>query len=105
MAKRMFIVTHPKLCLKVDGKMKRIPVGTKINMESKHADSLVKQGKLLVKGEKKPLDVGDELKQTKAELKKAQAELKKSEDELKKVEAENSNSDAEVNAKENNENK
>jgi len=58
MAKKLFVVAHPKLTLKVDGKMKRMVKDSEITMDEKHAQSLLKQGKLLVKGENKPVTVG-----------------------------------------------
>jgi hypothetical protein len=62
MAKKTFIVGHPNQYLKVDGKLARVKKGTEVTMEEKHAASLVKQGKLLVKGQNKAVDVGGETK-------------------------------------------
>ena len=53
---KTFTVTHPKLYMKVDGKMKHILPDTEIK---KHGESLRKQGKVLVKGENKSVNVGD----------------------------------------------
>jgi len=60
MAKKQFIVGHPNQYLKVDGKLARVKKGTEVTMEEKHAASLVKQGKLLVKGEGKKVNVGSD---------------------------------------------
>lgn len=59
MAKKMFIVGHPNLYLKVDGKLDRVKKDSEVSMEPKAAASLVKQGKLLVKGQAKAVDVGE----------------------------------------------
>ncbi len=60
MAKKTFIVAHPKLCLKVEGskKMARMEKGSEITLEEKDAKSLVKQGKILAVGVKKKVAVG-----------------------------------------------
>jgi len=60
MAKKTFIVGHPKQFLKVDGKLKHVVKGTEVTMDEKHAASLVKQGKLLVKGSGKKVDIETE---------------------------------------------
>jgi len=60
MAKKTFIVAHPKQFLKVDGKLAHVKKDSEIVMEEKHAASLVKQGKLLVKGAKPKVEVGSE---------------------------------------------
>lgn len=58
MAKKTFIVAHPKLTLKSDGRMTRMVKGSEIIMEEKHAASLVKQGKLFIRGQEKPVSIG-----------------------------------------------
>lgn len=60
MSKKTFVVTHPNLYMKVDGKLKRVSKDDEISMEERHAKSLVKQGKILAKGQTKKLDVGTE---------------------------------------------
>ena len=62
MAKKTFVVTHPNLYLKVDGKLKRIKPGSELSMDPKNAESLVKQKKILVKGQAKAVEVGDKEK-------------------------------------------
>ena len=62
MAKKTFIVAHPKHYMKVKGKMINIEKGTEVTMEEKDAKSLVKQGKLLAVGAKKKVAVGDKPK-------------------------------------------
>lgn len=62
MAKKTFIVGHPNQYLKVDGKLSRVKLGSEVVMEEKHAASLIKQGKLLVKGQAKAVEVGDKEK-------------------------------------------
>lgn len=76
MAKKIFIVTHPKLYMKVKGKTVLMPKDTELSMEPKDAKSLIKQGKILVKGEGKKVEVGTK-ELTKAEQKKLKAEAKK----------------------------
>lgn len=60
MAKKVFIVTHPKLSMKLEGskKMARIEQGSEITLEEKDAKSLVKQGKILALGARKKVKVG-----------------------------------------------
>jgi len=58
MAKKTFVVTHPKLSMKVDGKLKHVKPGTEFSMDEKNAASLLKQGKILVKGQGKKVEVG-----------------------------------------------
>jgi len=58
MAKKIFVVTHPKLYMKIDGKMESVAVGTEFPMDEKKASSLLKQGKILVKGQGKKVEVG-----------------------------------------------
>ena len=58
MAKRAFVVTHPKLYMKVEGKLAHVETGTEVSLDEKHAESLLKQGKVLVKGEGKKVEVG-----------------------------------------------
>jgi hypothetical protein len=62
MAKKTFVVTHPNLYLKVDGKLKRIKKDSELLMEPKNAASLVKQGKILAKGQSKAVEVGSKEK-------------------------------------------
>lgn len=57
MAKKTFVVTHPKLYLKVKGKLALIPKDSELSMEPKAAASLIKQGKILVKGEGKKVQI------------------------------------------------
>jgi hypothetical protein len=59
MAKKTFVVTHPKLYLKVDGKLKQIKPGTELSMDAKSAASLLKQGKILEKGQEKKVEIGE----------------------------------------------
>lgn len=59
MTKKTFVVTHPKLYMKVEGKLAHIENGTEVSLDEKHAASLLKQGKVLVKGQGKKVDVGD----------------------------------------------
>ena len=59
MAKKVFVVTHPKLYLKVDGKLAQIKPGTELTMEAKSAQSLLKQGKILEKGQGKKVEIGE----------------------------------------------
>lgn len=61
MAKKTFVVTHPKHYMKVKGKMIHIEKGTEITLEEKAAESLVKQGKILVTGSRKKVSVGDKV--------------------------------------------
>ena len=58
MAKKTFIVTHPKLYMKVGGKLAHIETGTEVEMEEKQAASLLKQGKVLVTGQGKKVELG-----------------------------------------------
>ena len=65
MAKKTFVVTHPKLYLKVEDekgnkKLALIAKGTEVTMDAKKAASLVKQGKILVKGSGKKVTIEDE---------------------------------------------
>lgn len=62
MANRSFVVTHPKLYMKVEGKLAHVEKGTEVSLEEKHAASLLKQGKVLVKGEGKKVEVGSSKK-------------------------------------------
>ncbi len=71
MAKKTFIVAHPKLMLSVNGKLEQMELGAPVSMEAKNAASLVKQGKLLAQGSKEAVDVGEK-KLTAAQLKKAE---------------------------------
>lgn len=59
MTKKTFVVTHPKLYLKVDGKLALIAKGTEVKMDAKSASSLVKQGKILEKGSGKKVTIDD----------------------------------------------
>tara|TARA_R110002051_G_scaffold324424_2_gene421619 strand:+ start:20517 stop:20699 length:183 start_codon:yes stop_codon:yes gene_type:complete len=59
MAKKTFIVTHPKLYMKVDGKLAHIETGTELSMEENSAKSLLTQGKILVKASGKKVNVED----------------------------------------------
>jgi len=65
MAKKTFIVAHPKHYMKVKGKMIHVEKGTEITLEEKDAKSLVKQEKILVSGSKKKLAVGDKVEASK----------------------------------------
>lgn len=72
MAKKTFVVTHPKLYLKVEDekgnkKLALIAKGTEVTMDAKKAESLVKQGKILVKGSGKKVTINDEDKKDKTE--------------------------------------
>lgn len=58
MTKKIFIVAHPKLMLSAKGKLVQMEKGAEVELDAKHAASLVKQGKLLTKGEAKALSVG-----------------------------------------------
>lgn len=58
MAKKTFIVTHPKLYMKVKGKLAHVETGTEVSLDEKYAESLLKQKKVLVKGQGKKVDVG-----------------------------------------------
>jgi len=60
MVKKTFIVTHPKLYMMVKGKLAHVEKGTELSMDEKHAQSLIDQGKVLVKGQGKKVDVGSE---------------------------------------------
>ena len=62
MAKKKFVVTHPKLYMKVDGRMAHIETGAEISLEEKEAKSLETQGKILAVGAKKTVKVGDNSK-------------------------------------------
>ncbi len=62
MSKKTFIVNHPNQYLSVKGKLVKMKKGAEINMEDRHAESLVKQGKLLVKGQEEAVDVGGKSK-------------------------------------------
>lgn len=64
MAKKTFIVGHPNQYLRVDGKLARVKQGTEVTMEEKHAASLVKRGRLLVKGQASAVEVGSKEKQS-----------------------------------------
>lgn len=57
MAKKTFVVTHPKLYMKVKGKLAHVEKGTEVSMEETDAKSLVHQGKILVKGEGKKVTI------------------------------------------------
>ncbi len=58
MAKKKFVVVHPKHYMRVDGKMAHIETGAEISMEEKDAKSLLKQGKILAVGASKKVNVG-----------------------------------------------
>jgi hypothetical protein len=62
MAKKKFIVTHPKLYMKVEGKLAHVETDTEIQLEEKEAKSLLIQGKILAVGTKKTVKVGDNQK-------------------------------------------
>ena len=59
MAKKTYVVSHPKLCLnvKLDGektaKLQKVPVGTEVSLEEAVAKNLVESGKLTAKSTKK----------------------------------------------------
>jgi len=78
MAKKTFIVAHPKLMLSSEGKLVQMEKGAEVEMEAKHAASLVKQGKLLTQGEAKALSVGKPSK--KADVQKASGDGKEKPD-------------------------
>jgi len=71
MAKKTFIVAHPKHYMKVKGKMTHIETGVEITMEEKDAKSLVKQGKILAVGVKKKVTVDGKAEADKAKADKA----------------------------------
>ena len=60
MAKKTFVVTHPKLYMKVKGKLSHVEIGTEVSMEEKHAKSLLDQDKILVKGQGKKVSIDDD---------------------------------------------
>lgn len=62
MAKKTFIVNHPKQYLRVNGKLQAVKLGSEVSMEEKHAESLCKQGKLLAKGKAKQFSAGPSAK-------------------------------------------
>lgn len=59
MAKKTYVVSHPKLCLKVkldgqkEAKLQKVPAGTEVSLEEAVAKNLVKNGKLTAKSTKK----------------------------------------------------
>lgn len=59
MAKKTFVVTHPKLYMSVDGKLKHVTKGTEVSIDEKQASSLLAQKKVLVKGQGKTVDIGE----------------------------------------------
>lgn len=69
MANKTFIITHPKLFLKVETevngkkvkKLTRMAKGAEVKMDAKSAASLVKQGKLLVKGSEKAVTIAEDI--------------------------------------------
>lgn len=67
MAKKTFVVTHPKLYMRVDGKMTQVENGTEVSMDAKSAASLLKQGKILAKGSGKKVNIEDEAPEEKAD--------------------------------------
>ena len=66
MANKKFVVTHPKLYMKdaKTGKMAHIEKGTEISIDAGHAKSLEKQGKILVVGAGKKVNVGSKAEKT-----------------------------------------
>lgn len=60
MAKKTFIVTHPNLYMRVKGKLAHVKKDTELSMDEKHAESLIAQGKVLVKGQGKKVDIETE---------------------------------------------
>jgi len=76
MAKKTFVVTHPKLYMKVKGRLAHVEKGTEVSLDEKHAESLLKQGKVLVQGKNKTVDVGgSEKKLTATQKKKLESEV------------------------------
>ena len=58
MAKKTYIVKHPKLALKPDGekKARNFSTGDEVTLDEKHATSLLASGKLAEKGAPKEAD-------------------------------------------------
>jgi len=67
MAKKTFVVAHPKLYLKVDGKLSHVEKGTEYTCEEKHAEDLLKKGKLVTAAEAKKAKPEKEAKKAKPE--------------------------------------
>lgn len=88
MAKKTFIVTHPKLYMKVKGRLTHVETGTEVSLDEKHVESLLKQGKVLVKGQGKKVDIGDDVKLNAAQKKKLKGEIKTLEKDLVKAKSE-----------------
>ncbi len=60
MAIKTYIVSHPKLYLRVKGKLQPVEIDTEVSMEAKSAESLLKQGKLTIKGAGKTVDINSD---------------------------------------------
>lgn len=81
MAKKLYLVVHPKLGLNValDGekksKLQNVPKGTEINMDEAHAKNLVDQGKLKLISAKKAAKSGGGSELTDSQKKKAAEKL------------------------------
>jgi hypothetical protein len=54
----LFIVKHPKLCLRVAGKLQQVPVGSEIELTETQAEKLVESRKVYAKTEAKKVVVG-----------------------------------------------
>lgn len=65
MSKKQFVVAHPKLYLKVEGKMACVEKGTEISLDEKQSASLLKQKKILVKGSGQTANISDKAKEEK----------------------------------------
>lgn len=62
MANKKFVVTHPKLYMKVGSSLRHIETGTEIALTEGEAKSLLKQGKILAQGSQKKVNVGGDSK-------------------------------------------